>query len=49
MSVQVCGTPAWAVRWIEHLVWTSILLFLLTQGGGALSIDRPIARGYRIV
>jgi putative oxidoreductase len=30
--------------WIEHLVWTSILLVLLTRGGGALSIDHLIAR-----
>lgn len=29
--------------WSEHLVWGSILLVLLTRGGGALSIDRAIA------
>jgi putative oxidoreductase len=30
--------------WIEHLLWTSILLLLLTRGGGALSVDHLIAR-----
>ncbi len=29
--------------WSEHLVWGSILLFLLTRGGGAISIDHAIA------
>jgi putative oxidoreductase len=28
--------------WPEHLVWGSILLFLLTRGPGALSLDRLI-------
>jgi putative oxidoreductase len=32
--------------WIEHLVWTSILLVLLTRGGGALSVDHLIARRF---
>ena len=26
--------------WPEHLVWGSILLFLLTRGAGAVSFDR---------
>jgi putative oxidoreductase len=26
--------------WSEHLPWGSILLFLLTRGAGALSLDR---------
>jgi putative oxidoreductase len=30
--------------WPEHLVWTSILLFLLTRGGGAVSADHLIGR-----
>ena len=30
--------------WIEHLVWTSILVFLLTRGGGVVSLDHVIAR-----
>jgi putative oxidoreductase len=28
--------------WSEHLVWGSILLFLLTQGGGTFSLDRAV-------
>ena len=30
--------------WPEHLVWGSILLVLLTRGGGAVAIDRLLAR-----
>jgi putative oxidoreductase len=30
--------------WSEHLVWGSILLFLLTRGPGAVSLDHVIAR-----
>ena len=30
--------------WPEHLVWGSILLFLLTRGPGAISADHVIAR-----
>jgi putative oxidoreductase len=30
--------------WTEHLLWTSILVFLLTRGPGALSLDHLIAR-----
>jgi putative oxidoreductase len=29
--------------WSEHLVWASILLFLLTRGPGAISLDHLIA------
>ena len=28
--------------WSEHLVWASILLFLLTRGPGAVSLDCAI-------
>jgi putative oxidoreductase len=28
--------------WSEHLVWGSLLLFLLTRGGGTFSLDRAI-------
>jgi putative oxidoreductase len=28
--------------WPEHLVWSSILLVLLTRGGGALSLDHLV-------
>ena len=30
--------------WSEHLVWSSILLFLLTRGPGSISVDHLIAR-----
>ena len=30
--------------WSEHLLWTAVLLFLLSRGAGALSIDHLIAR-----
>src|SRR5207249_4343286 len=29
--------------WHEHLVWGSILLLLLTRGGGAISLDHVLA------
>jgi putative oxidoreductase len=29
--------------WIEHLTWASLLLFILTRGPGALSLDHLIA------
>jgi len=32
--------------WPEHLVWSSILLILLTRGGGALSLDRLVWHGW---
>jgi putative oxidoreductase len=30
--------------WTEHLLWLSILVFILTRGPGAISLDRVIAR-----
>lgn len=30
--------------WIEHLTWASMLLFILTRGPGAISLDYFIAR-----
>jgi putative oxidoreductase len=32
--------------WSEHLMWGSILLFLLTRGPGHLSIDHVVARRF---
>lgn len=29
--------------WSEHLIWSSILLFLLTRGGGEFSLDHVLA------
>lgn len=31
-------------QWIEHLMWASILLFILTRGPGPLSLDHVITR-----
>jgi len=31
-------------NWAEHLMWASLLAYVLTRGPGALSFDRPIAR-----
>src|SRR5262249_32845044 len=33
-------TFVYPTPWSDHLTWGSILLFLLTRGGGALSLDR---------
>jgi len=38
-TIQVFVYPQ---AWPEHLVWASILLFLLTRGGGAISVDHVI-------
>jgi putative oxidoreductase len=37
LTIQLFVYPQ---AWPEHLVWGSILLFLLTRGPGALSLDR---------
>lgn len=33
-------------QWIEHLMWASILVFILTRGPGALSLDHVLARKF---
>ncbi len=33
-------------QWIEHLMWASILVFILTRGPGALSLDPLIAHKF---
>ena len=42
--IAVIQTFVYPNAWIEHLVWSSLLLFLLARGGGALSLDHAIAR-----
>ncbi len=42
--IVVIQTFVYPNAWIEHLVWTSILLFLLTRGGGAISVDHLLTR-----
>lgn len=43
MTIQLFVYPQ---AWSEHLVWSSILLMLLTRGGGAISLDHLIARRF---
>ncbi len=31
-------------NWPDHLLWGSILAYLVTRGGGALSVDHLIGR-----
>jgi putative oxidoreductase len=33
-------------QWIEHLMWASILVFILTRGPGTLSVDHLLARRF---
>lgn len=40
--IAVIQTFVYPHAWSEHLTWASILLFLLTRGGGAWSLDRAI-------
>ncbi|WP_395711917.1 DoxX family protein [Reyranella sp.] len=40
LVIQFLVYPA---NWPEHLMWASILAYVLTRGPGALSIDRAIA------
>jgi len=37
--IAVIQTFVYPQAWVEHLTWASILLFLLTRGPGALSLD----------
>ncbi|WP_457091538.1 DoxX family protein [Microvirga sp. P5_D2] len=47
--VLVIQTFVYPQAWTEHLLWASVLVFLLTRGPGAFSIDhlveRHLARG----
>lgn len=43
MTIQLFVYPE---AWSEHLVWGSILLFLVTRGGGAISLDHLVARRF---
>ena len=40
LVIQFLVYPA---NWPEHLMWASILAYVMTRGAGALSIDRAIA------
>ena len=43
-TIQIFVYPS---AWSDHLVWGSILLFLLTRGGGPIALDHWIARRWR--
>jgi putative oxidoreductase len=43
LTIQLFVYPQ---AWSEHLVWGSILLLLVTRGGGAISLDHVIARRF---
>jgi putative oxidoreductase len=42
MTIQLFVYPQ---AWSEHLVWGSILLFLVTRGGGPLALDHLLGSG----
>lgn len=41
LTIQLFVYPQ---AWPEHLVWASILLFLLSRGAGSISLDRVLSR-----
>lgn len=45
--IAVIQTFVYPNAWSDHLMWGSILLFLLTRGPGMLSLDYVIARAFR--
>ncbi|MBB4188913.1 DoxX family protein [Sinorhizobium terangae] len=34
-------------HWVEHLMWTSLLLLILSRGAGVFSVDHVVARRIR--
>ncbi len=40
--VFVIQTFVYPENWVEHLTWAAMLLFILTRGPGAISMDRLI-------
>ncbi len=42
--ILVIQTFVYPQAWVEHLTWASILVFLLTRGPGAISLDHLIWR-----
>jgi putative oxidoreductase len=44
--IAVIQTFVYPGAWTEHLVWSSILVFLLTKGPGAFSVDYLIHRRF---
>jgi putative oxidoreductase len=44
--IAVIQTFVYPNAWSDHLLWGSVLLFLLTRGPGAFSVDHIIARNF---
>jgi putative oxidoreductase len=44
--IAVIQTFVYPEAWTEHLLWASTLVFLLTRGAGALSLDYLVARRF---
>jgi putative oxidoreductase len=44
--VAVIQTFVYPQAWTEHLLWASVLVFLLTRGPGTLSLDHLIERTF---
>jgi putative oxidoreductase len=44
--IAVIQTFVYPNAWTDHLLWASILVFLLTRGPGALSLDHLIERRF---
>ncbi len=42
--ITVIQTFVYPQAWTDHLLWASVLVFLLTRGPGALSLDHLIER-----
>ena len=42
--IAVIQTVVYPQAWVEHLTWASTLVFLLTRGPGAISLDHLIWR-----
>lgn len=47
--IAVIQTLVYPQAWVEHLTWVSILMFLLTRGPGAISVDYPCRAARRSV
>jgi putative oxidoreductase len=46
--IAVIQTFVYPNAWTEHLVWSSILVFLLTRGPGILSLDHLVDRYFAL-
>ncbi len=44
--IAVIQIFVYPMAWTDHLLWGSILVFLLTRGPGAISVDEYVARAW---